>query len=128
MKIRAALAALAVTVGMTAFTLVTSETPAMAATCFGGAKAIKYDGIGIYPGTSGRYTTTSRCRDINMKVARGSVSACVIFIDHTQNCNRWTRVGTGWVTIATTVKDGTHFRVGIQGNDSQLDMKMSLAY
>lgn len=128
MKIRAALAALAVTVGVTAFTVVTSEAPATAATCYGGAKTVTYDGIGLYPGGSGKYTTTSRCKDINLKVARGSVSACVIFIDHTQNCNRWTKVGTGWVTIATAVKDGTHFRVGIEGNDSQLDMKMHLAY
>lgn len=110
-------------------TIRTSATRDMTAkTCFGGAITVPYDGAGLYPDGSGRYTTTSRCNDINMKVAQGSVSACVIFIDHTQDCNRWTPVGTGWVTIATSVKDGTHFRVGVQGADSQIGVNMNLAY
>jgi hypothetical protein len=129
MKFRAALAVLAVAVGVTAFSAVTSESTAVAATtCYGGAITIPYDGIGLYPEGSGSYTTTSRCNDINMKVARGSVSACVIFVDHTRDCNYWTTVRTSWVTIATNVRNGTHFQVGIQGHDDQLDMNMYLAY
>lgn len=63
-----------------------------------------------------------------MRMAAGPVSACVIFIDHTQSCNYWTTVGTGWVTIATNVKDGTRFRVGVEGDDRFLDIDMYIAY
>jgi hypothetical protein len=127
-KIRAMLAALGLTVSAAAFTVAASESPAMAAGCFNGAIAVQYEGIGIYPDQTHAWTTTSRCNDINMKVAGGSVTACAIFIDHTQSCNHWTGVGTGWVTIATNVKDGTRFRLGVQGDDRMFGINMYLAF
>lgn len=128
MKIRAVLAALAVTVGLTAFAVAGSNAPALAAACYDNAVTVAYDGIGVYPENSQHWTTSPRCNDINMRVAGGSVSACVIFIDHTQDCNHWTTVGTGWVTIATNVKDYTNFQVGVEGDDRELGIDMYVAF
>ncbi|MGI5214864.1 hypothetical protein [Plantactinospora sp. CA-290183] len=41
-----------------------------------------------------------------------SYIACVIFIDRTNACNYWSTVNAGrWTNLATSVRDGTRFRV-----------------
>jgi hypothetical protein len=63
----------------------------------------------------GTYTTTSRCRDINVKTEWEYVEVCVVFIDHTDECNRWTRLPTGkWTVVASDVRDGTRFELRIR--------------
>lgn len=74
------------------------------------------------PSSTGAYTTTSQCSDINMRTTNGlSTFACVIFIVHTTACNYTTLVpGNGsWVNIATNVADGTRFRVKIWHSGSE---------
>jgi hypothetical protein len=96
--------------------------PALATTCYGGAVGfsvyIPTDDNRVLPQASNPnwhyYTTTSRCRDINLKLTSGgAISACVIFIRHTNTCNYWTDFypGDSWKTIATDVLDGTDFVV-----------------
>ncbi|MCO1596534.1 hypothetical protein M8C17_15350 [Micromonospora sp. RHAY321] len=83
------------------------------ATCYGGAVR-SYFQTGGYGGQAGTYRTTSRCRDINVRNASAyGTEACVIFVDKTSACNYWTYLpaNSGWITVATNVRDGVNFRV-----------------
>ncbi|EWM12284.1 hypothetical protein [Kutzneria sp. 744] len=104
-------------------------TPTVAAattTCYGGA-ITKHYGDGAF---FGPYSASSRCTDVNLRLTAGTsdyVNACVVFIDHTSQCNRWTRVPNGsWHTIATDVLDGTHFEVlvgvPLEGDDATVQI------
>ncbi|MEU4109552.1 hypothetical protein [Streptomyces sp. NPDC027717] len=104
----ALLAALAVTVPTTASAAPVTA-PATATSCYGGAVTVDYgDALEFGP-----YTTTSRCTDINLRMVGGDaefVWACVKFT-RVGECNRWTKVGRSWKTIATDVLDGSRFTV-----------------
>lgn len=83
------------------------------ATCYGTTSRSYFQTAG-WGGQAGPYRTTSRCRDINVRNAsQFSTQACVIFIDRTSNCNYWTYLpaNSGWMTIATNVKDNVNFKV-----------------
>ncbi|MDG4807126.1 hypothetical protein O7634_10210 [Micromonospora sp. WMMD1120] len=83
------------------------------ATCYGGAVR-SYFATGRYGGSAGEYRTTTRCRDINVRNASVyATEACVIFVDKTSACNYWTYLpaNSGWITVATNVRDGVDFRV-----------------
>ncbi|MEU6200244.1 hypothetical protein [Streptomyces sp. NPDC047061] len=113
---RASLVALLVTLGFTvpapasaATAAATTTATAAATSCYGGAVTVHYGEVLDF----GPYLTTSRCNDINMRVVGGDaeyVVACVKFAK-TGVCNRWTKVGWSWTTIATDVLDGTRFTV-----------------
>ncbi|MCM0673907.1 hypothetical protein NCC78_04185 [Micromonospora phytophila] len=107
----------------TALTVLTVGSPAQAApevnlsgsfaTCYGGAKRV-YFATGGSGGEAGTFRTTSRCRDINVRNAsQFGTEACVIFVNKTDNCNYWTYLPaqSGWITVATNVRDGVDFRV-----------------
>lgn len=91
---------------------------AHATTCYGGASWFYF---GVSPVTltgpsNTALTTTNRCFDINMRkstTVKGSMWACVIFVDHTNECNYYTEITTSWQTIATDVLDNTHFKVEV---------------
>ncbi|MEV1286521.1 hypothetical protein [Micromonospora sp. NPDC049679] len=93
-----------------------------ATTCYGGAVNWTYNG-----GTKdiGPYRASPRCRDINLKTNGGQVVACVVFIDHTNNCNTHPEpdiFGATWAEVATDVIDGTRFVVRVfeyGGNTSE---------
>ncbi|MFE9605091.1 hypothetical protein [Streptomyces hokutonensis] len=106
----APLVALLVTLGFTVPAPASAATATAAATsCYGGAVTVHYGDVLDF----GPYWTTSRCNDINMRVVGGDaeyVVACVKFAK-TGVCNRWTRVGRTWTTVATDVLDGTKFTV-----------------
>lgn len=108
---------------------------AAATSCYGGAKSLtyRYSAAAVEFGT---YTTSSRCSDINIKLnttASGVyLDACVVFVDHTSLCNHgntYSTFGPQWATVATDVKDGTHFvlRVHAYDTDAQL-VPFQLAY
>ncbi|MFF5176840.1 hypothetical protein ACFY2Q_02280 [Micromonospora sp. NPDC000316] len=83
------------------------------ATCYGGAVRSFFQ-TGGYGGQAGTYRTTSRCKDINVRNASVyGTEACVIFVDKTGSCNYWTYLpaNSGWITVATNVRDGVNFRV-----------------
>ncbi|MEV5846711.1 hypothetical protein AB0M32_32565 [Streptomyces sp. NPDC051985] len=109
---RASLVALLVALGFTAPAPASAATAAnatAATSCYGGAVTVHYGEVLDF----GPYRTTSRCADINMRVVGGDaeyVVACVKF-EKTGVCNRWTKVGWSWTTIATDVLDGTKFTV-----------------
>jgi hypothetical protein len=100
---------------------------AHAASCHGGAaswlsSASRTDAL--LPNTiSGpdRWTTTSRCTDINFRVAEGtgtfSADVRVCFVDAGYCQSSWKRFGAGdadrWRVIASDVRDGTTFRIQI---------------
>ncbi|MFJ9119551.1 hypothetical protein ACIRJO_28915 [Streptomyces sp. NPDC102394] len=101
-----------------------AQTSAAATSCYGGAKTLTYH----YQSAAkeyGTYTTSSRCNDINLRLLTDGpqgiyLDACVVFVDHTTKCNNddaYTTHGTEWGTIATDVKDGTHFVVRIHAYD-----------
>ncbi|MET7453491.1 hypothetical protein ABZT03_16685 [Streptomyces sp. NPDC005574] len=101
-----------------------AQSSASAATsCYGGAKTLTYH----YQSAAkeyGTYTTSSRCGDINMRLVTDIpgvyLDACVVFTDHTTKCNNgdaYTTHGTEWGTVATDVKDGTHFVLRVHAYD-----------
>jgi hypothetical protein len=126
---RASLVALLATLGLpapmhasaaTITATTTATTTAAATSCYGGAVTARYGDVVDF----GPYWTTSRCQDINMRVISGTadyVNACVKFA-RTGTCNRWTKVGRSWTTIATDVLDGTKFTVPngipLEGDDA----------
>jgi hypothetical protein len=77
-------------------------------------------GILTYPSSTGYYTTTSRCGDINFynqswqATSEMDASLRVCFVS-TGSCDSWkgydARNPYTWILIATNVKDGTRFRV-----------------
>ncbi|MCX5008106.1 hypothetical protein OHB05_36660 [Streptomyces sp. NBC_00638] len=107
---RASLVALLVALGFTVPAPASAApAPAAATSCYGGAVTVHYGEVRDF----GPYRTTSRCTDINMRVIGGDadfVWACVQF-EKTGVCNRWTKVGWSWTTIATDVLNGTKFTV-----------------
>jgi len=120
---RASLVALLVTLGLTApahASASAASASSAATTCYGGAVTVRYGDVVDF----GPYWTTSRCQDVNMRVISGTadyVDACVKFAK-TGTCNRWTKVGRSWTTIATDVLDGTKFTVPngipLEGDDA----------
>ncbi|MGD1218380.1 MULTISPECIES: hypothetical protein [Streptomyces] len=116
----------------TAPALAQSETAATS--CYGGAKSLTYhysaDAVEF-----GTYTTSSRCADINIKLsssATGFLDACIVFVDHTSLCNHddtYSTFGPQWATVATDVKDGTHFRLRVHAYDTDAQVvPFQLAY
>ncbi|MFF5145087.1 hypothetical protein ACFY6U_36155 [Streptomyces sp. NPDC013157] len=101
----------------------TSAASAAATSCYGGAKTLTYH----YQAAAreyGTYTTSSRCNDINLRLITDEpgvyLDACVVFVDHTSKCNNgdaYTTHGTEWGTVATDVKDGTHFVLRVHAYD-----------
>jgi hypothetical protein len=91
---------------------VTTATSKAAPSCYGGAI---WQYTSVSPTYFGHYfTTTDRCADINMRKSTEvtwDVDACVIFVDHTADCNYWTNITSSWKTIATNVANGTRFQV-----------------
>ncbi|GGM20247.1 hypothetical protein GCM10012279_43240 [Micromonospora yangpuensis] len=83
------------------------------ASCYGGSVRSYFERAGS-GGDAGPYRTSTRCRDINVRNASPfAVDACVIFIDQTGKCNYWTYLPakSGWVVVATNVRDGVNFKV-----------------
>ncbi|WP_217555751.1 hypothetical protein [Streptomyces sp. GbtcB6] len=113
-----------------------AQSSATATSCYGGAKTLTYH-YSTSPVSYGTYTTSSRCNDINMRLLTDSPAgvflyACVVFVDHTSKCNNddtYSLHGTEWATVATDVKDGTHFvlRVGPYDTDAQ-NVTFQIAY
>lgn len=94
-------------------TTATANLSAPLATCYGGAKRV-YFATGGSGGEAGTFRTTDRCRDINVRNASDfGTDACVIFVDRTDHCNYWTYLPprSGWIVVATNVRDGVNFRV-----------------
>jgi len=96
-------------------TPVTASDFTAATTCYGGAvtKTLARPGTGF---DAGPYTTSNRCRDINVR--NRSVypfRVCVIFVS-VGSCNYWTSVPSGgsWRVAATNVRDNVRFYVRVQ--------------
>ncbi|MGW0971047.1 hypothetical protein [Streptomyces sp. NPDC002516] len=114
-----------------------AHTSAAAATsCYGGEKTLTYH-YQTAAKEYGTYTTSSRCSDINIRLDSGTpdgwyLDACVVFVDHTTKCNNddaYTTHGTEWGTVATDVKDGTHFVLRIHAYDQDAqNVTFHLAY
>jgi hypothetical protein len=124
---RASLIALLLALAFTAPAPASASAPSTASaatTCYGGAVTVRYgDALEFGP-----YWSTTRCNDINMRVIGGTadyVNACVKFAK-TGTCNRWTKVGRSWTTIATDVLDGSRFTVPVgvplEGDDAVLQI------
>ncbi|MEW2116394.1 hypothetical protein AB0945_14615 [Streptomyces sp. NPDC005474] len=100
-----------------------AQTSAAAVSCNDGAKTLTYR----YQAAAkeyGTFTTSSRCRDINMRLRSSDpavlLDACVVFVDHTSKCNNddtYSTHGTEWATVATDVRDGTHFVLRVHAYD-----------
>ncbi|HEY0496088.1 MAG TPA: hypothetical protein VGD48_10105 [Kutzneria sp.] len=93
-----------------------------ATSCFGGAISLTYH-YSTAAVEYGTYTTSSRCKDINMRLTTDNgtfLDACVVFVDHTTLCNNdnaYQTMGPPWLTVATDVKDGTHFKLRVHAYD-----------
>jgi hypothetical protein len=92
---------------------VTASAAAPAATsCYGGAQNWTLSKAGDFVGP---FTTSGRCRDINIRTTDKWVLACVVFIDHTDECNHdgvsQVIPPNQWKVIATDVRDGTRFKL-----------------
>ncbi len=105
----AAAGALLATVGPV---VVAPSAASAAASCYGGAKSWSSQD---FQEPVGRWTTTGRCSDINVKTEWEGVEACVVFVEHTQRCNRWTYTPPGrWTVVASDVRDGTRFQLRVR--------------
>ncbi|MFD8304500.1 hypothetical protein ACFV29_19450 [Streptomyces sp. NPDC059690] len=113
-----------------------AQASAAATSCYGGAKTLTYH-YQTAAKEYGTYTTSSRCNDINLRLLTDGpqgiyLDACVVFVDHTTKCNNddaYTTHGTEWGTIATDVKDGTHFVVRIHAYDTDAqNVTFQIAY
>jgi hypothetical protein len=123
-KLLATLFAAAALMGLSSLAPASAEPAAAAVSCYGGAKSLTYH----YSASAveyGTYTTTSRCNDINIKLTTDIpgvyLNACVVFVDHTNLCNHdntYSTFGPQWATVATDVKDGTHFRLRVHAYDT----------
>lgn len=97
----------------------TTSPSSAATTCYGGASSWSrstYANGTIRLPSSGYYTTTSRCGDINFKIDSsgdlGTVDVDVCF--QSTGCNSMKYISDyNWHLIATDVKDGTTFYVNI---------------
>ncbi|MFC0540489.1 hypothetical protein [Kutzneria chonburiensis] len=108
------------------FLLGLTALPASASTaatsCYGGAISLTYH-YSTAAVEYGTYTTSSRCKDINMRLTTDNgtfLDACVVFVDHTTLCNNdnaYQTMGPPWLTVATDVKDGTHFKLRVHAYD-----------
>jgi hypothetical protein len=92
------------------------QASADAATCYGGAVGFKKAQGAKYVPTTGWYKTSSRCSDINVKIARvpanllaRNVKVC-FQNGGCQSAYKRAKVNE-WTVIATNVKDGTTFRL-----------------
>ena len=125
----ALLVALGLTVPTPASAAAATATAPAAATsaatsCSGGAVTVHYgDALEFGP-----YWASARCTDINMRVIGGTaayVNACVKFAKY-GTCNRWTKGGRSWTTIATDVLDGSKFTVPagvpLEGDDAVMQI------
>ncbi|WP_330456397.1 hypothetical protein OIB37_05570 [Streptomyces sp. NBC_00820] len=119
--------------GATAPALAQSTTAA-ATSCYDGATSHTYH-YSTAAVEFGTYTTSSRCSDINIKLsssATGYLDACVVFVDHTSLCNHdntYSTFGPQWATVATDVKDGTHFKLRVHAYDTDAQVvPFQLAY
>jgi hypothetical protein len=87
---------------------------ASAATCYGGAETFKKATNARYVPSSGWFKTTSRCNDVNIKVAREGISRgrMVKVCFENGGCQSAYKLAAAneWTVIATNVKDGTTFR------------------
>ncbi|WP_434742396.1 hypothetical protein [Micromonospora sp. SH-82] len=86
---------------------------ATTSTCYGGSVRSFFQVAG-WGGSAGPYRTSTRCKDINVRNASPfPVDACVVFVDKTSKCNYWSYLPakSGWVVVATNVKDGVRFQV-----------------
>lgn len=130
MSIKRAATALALSVIAILTTTAVAASPAQAVTCYGGAITVdKYlaDGTGVV----GPYTTSARCRDINMRMTTNNqaVTACVDLVAVAGSCNGWKTIdGTTWRTIATDVRDGSRFYVRLSHVYQQATVTFQLAY
>ncbi|KND41722.1 MULTISPECIES: hypothetical protein [Streptomyces] len=112
-----------------------AQSSTAAVSCYGGAKTLTYR-YSAAAREYGTYTTSSRCGDINMRLITDEpgvyLDACVVFVDHTTRCNHgdtYSTQGTAWATVATDVRDGTHFvlRVHAYDTDAQ-NVTFQIAY
>ena len=118
--------ALLVALGLTVPTPASASaaTASAATSCYGGAVTVHYgDALEFGP-----YWATARCDDINLRVIGGTadyVNACVKFAKY-GTCNRCTKVGRSWTTIATDVLDGSKFTVPVgvplEGDDAVMQI------
>lgn len=111
----------AVLLAATGLTVGVGQT-ASAATCYGGAEPFKRPPQAKYSPTTGWYKTTSRCNDINIKIARipdnllaRQVRVC-FENGGCQSVYKRAKVNE-WTVIATDVKDGTTFRFQFETAD-----------
>ncbi|OJF15065.1 hypothetical protein [Couchioplanes caeruleus] len=104
--------------------------PAAAATCYGGQTSVTYT-AGTAKQSFGPFTASNRCNDVNVRVPSDNVVfACVVFVDHTEKCNRndtFQGVGKDWVAVATDVRNGTRFKVRLVDATAS-PLKVSIAY
>ncbi|AVV40903.1 hypothetical protein PYK79_26100 [Streptomyces sp. ID05-04B] len=91
-------------------------TPASAATCYDGATY--FSGESYYHPSSGTYTTTSRCNDINVKITNllitpyRKVKVCFYPSSAPSYCqSNYTTVDSDWTVVASDVRDGTRYRL-----------------
>ncbi|MCD7443915.1 hypothetical protein K4B79_37620 [Streptomyces lincolnensis] len=88
---------------------------ASSATCYGGA--VYFSGESNYHPSSGTFTTSSRCNDINIKILNllitpsRKVKVCFYPSSQPAYCqSSYTTATSDWKVVASDVRDGTKFR------------------
>ncbi|OQO94637.1 hypothetical protein B1813_00540 [Saccharomonospora piscinae] len=109
-----------------------------AATCYGGAVQWTQTSPELRVPSSGTYTTSSRCNDINLRTTRGTdrpqaYFAAVCFLPSSGNnyCGSFKQVpslSSGWKVLASDVLDGTRFYVVLRYSSGNFKVGGELAF
>lgn len=103
--------------GVAVGTTAASANEASAASCYGGAKVFGKPYGGFYvPSGQGKWKTTGRCNDINIKmtgiVLNKDVRVCFYPSSGGMQCqSSYKHVGSDWMVLASNVKTGTKFKL-----------------
>ncbi|TLW94666.1 hypothetical protein FFT09_01925 [Saccharomonospora piscinae] len=110
-----------------------------AATCYGGAVQWTQTSPELRVPSSGTYTASSRCNDINIRTTRRSGPtrtlhyAVVCFLPtwgdpYCGSPKRVPELGSGWTVLASDVLDGTKFYVVLHHSDRNVKIGGQLAF
>ncbi|MFD9443730.1 hypothetical protein ACFWBR_36910 [Streptomyces sp. NPDC060006] len=122
--VRKAVATLTAALTLAAAGVLGSAGTASAASCYGGESYFSSDNHYFPESSSGRFTTTSRCGDINVRIINNivtpsrKVKVCFYPSSRPSYCqsNYTTVYGGSWAVVADDVLDGTKFRLRFEDN------------
>ncbi|WP_019545550.1 hypothetical protein [Streptomyces sulphureus] len=86
-----------------------------ASACLSHAVSYNTKADSFIPHPRGTYRASSRCKDINLRIASGGATKVCVRFHPGPDCARKVRVGAKWKVIASNVRNGARFQVVFDG-------------